>query len=130
MSRQTIKFMLSLPIDRAHISLLTLYPGTTLFYEILGKDTSKQLNWNSIGAYYAFSDGKPIYLSENRKLYEIKRKYFYGLIRFYFRPKQILMIIRALNKDNFTEITRYIKSILISLLKTFYKKTRSTSFFL
>jgi len=88
---KTIKFMLTLPLDRVQINNFMPLPGTQIYHDLKNSDECGDINYSS------FSVHKVAYVSGEVSKQDIKRLQRKGYIRFYFRWKiiKILAEIRS-----------------------------------
>jgi anaerobic magnesium-protoporphyrin IX monomethyl ester cyclase len=111
MTQQTIDFAKSLDLHYAQFSIMTPYPGTPLYKELVsvgeisGILEDDHIRYNqSVG----LTDLDPIYVPIGRDASELKRMHKQAYIQFYFRPRMIWMHLQHLR---FANVFWYIKSL-------------------
>lgn len=85
--KETIKFALSLPLDRAQFNNFMPLPGSALWEDLKKNNKLNEIEWNR---FYVHDVG---YVDEGYKRSDIKRLQRIALLRFYLRPKIIMNII-------------------------------------
>ncbi|WP_320045047.1 B12-binding domain-containing radical SAM protein [uncultured Desulfobacter sp.] len=85
---KTIKYMMSLPIDYAHIAIFTPYPGTAFYNEMI-KSSNEVDYWRSFAKSPSL-DFQPKYWNEKFSDQELFRLLEKSYKRFYSRPIYIL----------------------------------------
>jgi anaerobic magnesium-protoporphyrin IX monomethyl ester cyclase len=87
--KATVEFMLSLPMDYAHISIFTPFPGTRIYMEALESGFYESDYWKEFAL-----DPKPEFVPEYWNQYFTNEELFYHLKkayhRFYARPRYLL----------------------------------------
>jgi anaerobic magnesium-protoporphyrin IX monomethyl ester cyclase len=110
-SVQTIAFAKMLPLDMAQFSVLSPYPGSPIFYDLVKKgeidsglrpdgtlDTSV---WLRYSAYICYTQQHPIWVTPELNADTLRKLQKKALREFYFRPKQLL---RQLKRIHFFEL--------------------------
>jgi len=115
-SRATIEFARSLPLDMAQFSLLTPYPGSPLFYDLVeqgcldagirpGDDLDPDV-WKRYTAYAGFTDKDPIWVTPTQTPGGLKRLQKQALRRFYFRLGPVLKQLQRLRLADLPVVVR------------------------
>lgn len=99
MTQMTIDYAKSLDIHYAQFSIMVPYPGTPLYREVkergelLGGDEQDFARYNqSVG----LTDLEPIFVPKGRTASDLKRMQQQAYVQFYFRPRQVLMLLPTL----------------------------------
>lgn len=120
MTQQTIDFAKSLDIHYAQFSLMTPYPGTPLYKELIEKkelfcsgEESDYVRYNqSVG----LTDNDPIYVPKGREARELKKTQKQAYIQFYLRPYMLLMHFTHLRLSKIVGMYKSLIAILILFL--------------
>lgn len=104
--KNTIKFAIDSGLDFAKFSIYTPYPGTKDFNELKTKGLLNQeliTNWNSY-TMYPSNDNPPVFLQQGMAIKELVGLQKTAHLRFYFRPRQILLLLQGLNLKDYWRI--------------------------
>lgn len=100
MTQMTIDYAKSLDIHYAQFSIMVPYPGTPLYREVkqrgelLGADEDDFARYNqSVG----LTDLEPVFVPKGRTASELMQMQQQAYIQFYFRPRQVLMLLPTLS---------------------------------
>ncbi len=115
---QTIRFALSVPLDRAQFAITVPYPGSPLYDQLIdsGKLTVRDEmdplfveDWYRYSAYISYTKEDPIWFPDGIKPEQLKRLQKQALRRFYIRPKQLFNEIRKVRPSSIRHIISFIK---------------------
>jgi len=115
---QTIRFALSLPLDRAQFAITVPYPGSPLYDQLIDtgkltvRDETDPLfveDWYRYSAYISYTKEDPIWVPTGIKPKRLKHLQKYALRKFYIRPIQLFNEIRKVRFSNIRHIISFIK---------------------
>jgi len=117
-SLETVRFAKSLPLDMAQFSILTPYPGSSLFDELSkagqldtgirpdgGVDVSV---WERYSSYVSFTGNDPIWVTPGLTAAQIRRLQKKAQRDFYCRPGQIIKHLRRVRPHNLGAVIKII----------------------
>jgi magnesium-protoporphyrin IX monomethyl ester (oxidative) cyclase len=104
LTEQTIAFSLKFPFEFAQYGILTPYPGTQIYYDLLKENKIDHYEWDRYTQYAAFTNKEPIYTPEGYPPYVLLEKQKEAIMRCFFRPRVMIRQILNIRPHNLGQL--------------------------
>ncbi len=115
--RQTIDFALKLPLDDAHFSYMTPFPGSEL-YDVASQYGTFDNNWKKLHGWF------PMFVANGLTIEELEHFSKTAFRRFYFRPRIIMAYLLRMRSWHHV---RYYFAGLLGLIQIMLRQTASAN---
>jgi radical SAM superfamily enzyme YgiQ (UPF0313 family) len=115
----TIKFAKSLPLDMAQFSILTPYPGSKIYDDLVASgelDNGVRPNgeldtdiWHRYSAYASYVEQDPIWVTPELSADQLKKLQKMALRKFYFRPKYFWSQLKRVKLKDISKVASIAK---------------------